>query len=139
MHIVQYFVVAEVFPFSLCYSPAHMSPYPFFLLLPHLILPLPPHSPQQSSAIAAQQSLLVAAVPAALTALSGPGPATDLADTVNAISQQNTIRQPLDYSHYLDSIQALLSAARSVQVQMGNLTVLGSASNQVRQQCYGSC
>ncbi len=115
---------------------------PVLYFYSYLVLPLPPRRPQQSSAIAAQHSLLAAAVPAALTALSGPGPATNLADAVNAISRQNTIHQPLDYSLYLGSLQTLLSAARSVQVQMGNLTVLRSdvdASNQVRQWCYGSC
>lgn len=78
----------------------------------------------------------------ALTALSDLGPVNDLASAVNTISQQNATQQPLHYAQFLGSLQTVLSAAKSVQGQVGNLKARRSAvdtSNQVRPHIYGSC
>lgn len=134
-YCMQYFVVSDICLSSLS------SHLPTLLPLPssyscHLFSAFYSSlTPQQGSSIATQQSSLADAVSTALTALSDPGPVTDLASAVNTISQQNAIQHPLHYAQFLGSLQTVLSAAKSVQGQVGNLTALRStvdASNQVR-------
>lgn len=74
-------------------------------------------------------------MPIALNQLSDPGPVTNLASAVEEISQRNAIQRPLEYGQFLASVETVLASARSVQGQVGKLTVLMSvvnASNQVR-------